>query len=115
MSDGLILADEAGIGANDIVMAKNMADALQKHYPGHLWAVTCDGKQGVATVRNMMLSGNWGVVIKLKTLNGDPSMRSVMRAGGEVLERYNLARANLNTERWAEVPRQAGRLIHVDD
>lgn len=100
----LELTDNPDVNTNDYVMAKNMADRLHKSFPGHLWAVTCDGKTGIATVRNMMLSGNWGFVLHLKELFGDPGMKCVIRAGGEILERYRLHAGRLMAERIDELP-----------
>lgn len=87
------------ISANDLVTAKNMADLLHKQYPGHLWAVTCDWKQGVATIRNLALSGIWGYVIKLRDHFSATALdHEVKKAGGEILERFKLARGKANAE-----------------
>ncbi len=82
----------------DLLTARQMAETLHKHYPGHLWAVTCEGLKGIATVRNLRLSGHWGFIIKLRDLNADPGMKEVIRAGGELLERYRVARGRFNPE-----------------
>ena len=75
--------------ANDIVMSKEMAEALHAAYPGHLWAVTCDGQVGFADVRNLYLSGNWGFRIKLdKVYSGSDFKRQVVMAGGELRFAY---------------------------
>ena len=50
-------------------MAKDMSETLHGTYPGHLWAVTCEGDKGIATVRNLSLSGEWGFVLHLKTMS----------------------------------------------
>lgn len=90
------LTDDPRVVALDYMMAKRMAEALHKHYPGHLWAVTCDGQQGIATVRNLRLSGQWGFLLKLSEVQNDPSLKKVIMAGGEVLERYQIARGRFN-------------------
>ncbi len=91
---GLVeVTENPDIEGADETMAKNMAEALHKHYPGQLWAVTCSGKTGVATIRNLALSAHWGYVIKLKNLKYDHDGKLVMRAGGEILERFQVARA----------------------
>ena len=71
--------------------AHRISDKLVQYYPGHLWAVTVN--QGVAFIKNLLLSGNWGFVIKLKDIDND--YKAVIRAGGEVLERYNISRGKL--------------------
>lgn len=81
------------VAALDFNLSRDMAEALHKAYPGHLWAVTCEGEKGLATVRNMMLSGNWGFVLKLSDLTtASDWQKKVINAGGELLERYRLRR-----------------------
>lgn len=81
---------EARLSAAAEVQAKNAADMLHKHYPGWLWGVHVDSDGGVMKVMLLSVSGSWGFIIKLKDL--DPEYRKVMRAGGEILERFNLSR-----------------------
>ena len=49
----------------DLEIAKQMTVVLDRHYPGHMWAVNVDSAGGVATVKNFRLSGQWGFVLKL--------------------------------------------------
>lgn len=94
-----LLTDAPQVAANDLVMAKQMADTLHRHYPGHLWAVTCDGAKGVADVRNLALSGRWGFRIILPAIYSASDFdRMVMRAGGEVLERFRQRRCRIDHE-----------------
>lgn len=75
----------------DMTTAKAVADVLDRHYPGHLWKVNVDSMNGIATVLNMRLSGNWGFILKLTdTYSGSEFEKRVMLAGGELLERYRL-------------------------
>jgi hypothetical protein len=90
------LTGNPNVVALDFLTAKQMAETLHSHYPGHLWAVTCEGLKGIATVRNLRLSGRWGFVIKLRDLKADPGMKEVIRAGGELLERYRVSRGRFN-------------------
>lgn len=91
------LTNNPDINANEYVIAKNMADTLNRHYPGHAWAVTCE--YGIATVRNLRLDGNWGFVLKLSQLLVNPE-KTVMRAGGELLERYKLSRGKFKSDEY---------------
>lgn len=93
MSEGLVLdPKKLNMSAASLTLAKNVADTLNKHYPGHLWGVNVDEKGGVVQVFNLALSGRWGFVIKITDLAGADDLRKVMRAGGEILERYRLHR-----------------------
>ena len=91
--------------AQDMNLAKDIAEILHEYYPGHLWAVTVKG--GIAMIKDLYISSLWGYVLKYKDIVGDAGARkkAVMRAGGEILERAKLERG----------PRQLGQeVIAVD-
>lgn len=100
------------VSATDEVMAKGMAEVLHRHYPGYLWGVNIGG--GVVNVLNLSLSGKWGFTIKLPgQYSASDFDRQVMRAGGELLERYRLARGRFDNDRHAELKTDfAGNLTH---
>lgn len=83
---------ELNMSAASLTLAKNVAETLNKHYPGHLWGVNVDDRGGIVSVYNLALSGRWGFIIKITDLAGADDMVKVMRAGGEILERYRLSR-----------------------
>ena len=94
-----------GVAMLDFNTAKDMAEALHAAYPGHLWAVTCDGEKGIATVRNLALSGEWGFVLHLKEIySASAWKKDIVMAGGELLERFNLSRGLANQEAIASIP-----------
>lgn len=99
-----VATDKPNINANDYVMSMEMANALHQHYPGHLWAVTCDGTTGIASVRNLALSGQWGFVLKLDTLStASEWKKKVIMAGGELLERFKLRRGKLDINEYGDL------------
>lgn len=104
--DDAILTENPQVAANDLVMAKEMADTLNQHYPGHLWAVHVDGAgSGFADVRNMGLSGAWGFRVMLKhTYSASEFRHRIVMAGGEILERYRLSRGKFCEEQYAALP-----------
>ena len=108
-----LTTDTPEINANDMVMSKTMADVLHKSYPGHLWAVTCEGEKGVATVRNLYLSGNWGFILKLPAIySASEFAKRVVMAGGELLERYKLRRGSFSDDEYAGLAvNSAGNLV----
>lgn len=76
---------------NDFVMAKSIADALNAHYPKHLWAVSVDGERKRVEIRNLLLSGKMGFVLKLDKMYSISSLIHDAKMGaGEILERYRL-------------------------
>lgn len=99
--------------ANDQNMAKMLCERLQQHYPGHLWAVNVEGRTGLITIRNLYLSGQWGYVLKIGHVYSASSLeRDAVRAGGEILERFRLSRAQFKAEQYADKPVDvAGRLL----
>lgn len=97
------ITGEAAGHVADYDTAKRIAETLNKHYPGHLWGVNASGETGIATVFNLRLSGRWGYIIKLSEILHDPSMKMVIKAGGEVLERYRLSRGEFNQDRLDEL------------
>lgn len=79
----------------DLRIARAIVRCLQDHYPGHPWMVEVLSAQGVAHIwvhTEFMAFGRLRFTIHLATLFSDPMMRCVMRAGGEICERYNLKR-----------------------
>lgn len=96
------LDDTAITTANDHIMAKTMADALAEAYPHpHLWGVSADGKTGLCTIFNMLLSGKQGYVLKIPKIYSASAFKAdVIRAGGEILERYGLDRGQFNENQY---------------
>jgi len=85
--------------SSDYTTAKNVAEHLEKKYPGWLWAVNT--MDGVVTVKSMRLSGNWGFVLHEDKIDND--YRAVTLAGGEILERYRQHRSKFNQDRYMEL------------
>jgi hypothetical protein len=87
--------------ANDVILAKNAADALNTHYPGHLWMVHVNSEQGILVIKNNAVSSMWGYILHINKI--DPDMKRVMRAGGELLERGWMKRGAWNGQFATEV------------
>lgn len=77
-------------------IAKQVAETLEKHHPGHAWSVYADVMQGVVNIHNLNLSSEWGYVILMDEMINDPEMRMTIRAGGEILERFGINQGRLN-------------------
>lgn len=97
----------------EISLAKRATAVLMQHYPKHLWAVNVDNHGGIITVKNLAFSGNWGYVIKLSQLTMS-SLKEVVMAGGEILERYNQRRGTCDWEAVLESPRDFQGIIIGD-
>jgi len=85
---------------NDIQLAQNASNLLNDHYPGHLWAVFVDSEQsgGVMVIKNLAMSSEYGFVLHLSNVIHDPSLRKVLMAGGEMLERAKMERGRWDGE-----------------
>lgn len=88
----------------DFDHAKACAEALTKHYPGYAWAVNVSSETGMVQVRNLTLSGDWGFNIHLARINSDPSLKVVIQAGGEILERYKVKRGKIDQDEVDSLP-----------
>jgi hypothetical protein len=98
----------------DITLAKQIADVLDRHYPGHMWAVNVDSVGGVATVKNLRLSGNWGFLLHIGDVySGSEFDKRVMMAGGELLERFKLHAGRFSQSQYDILPMSVGRQLEV--
>lgn len=88
-----LLTDIPKVSLYELVLAKDMAEVLHAHYPGHMWGVSVSEKTGMADIRNLYLSGNWGYRLKLADhYSASEWKKDVIRAGGEILERFKVSR-----------------------
>ena len=98
----------------DIAICKQVADDLGKHYPGHPWAIGADHEAGVLwihlaypdnrmTAADVMSGPSFGIpgyLLHIKSLKSKYDWGKVMRAGGELLERYDIARGRMRESDW---------------
>jgi hypothetical protein len=88
--------EDAVRNVNEMVLSKNIADAICKRYPiekGHHWGVHVDGHGGVVHIYHLNLSAQWGFTLKLTQVIYDPNYRMAVNAAGEILERYDVRRS----------------------
>lgn len=97
-----------GIDASLVVLVKDIANLLERHYPGWLWAVQPDKRGGVITLRSLRCSGKYGYVIHTRNVQNDPSRRVALRAAGEILDRYGFKRGAFSYTQWAAAERYMG-------
>lgn len=83
--------------------AKSAAETLSKHYPRHLWAVGWAPGMTLI-VKNMGMDARYGFTIDAaKSFSASDLDRTVMLAGGELLERMGMVRGAWNGEFATEV------------
>ncbi len=78
----------------DQITCKNIADTLERHYPGWEWLVGVE--HGVIRVHSMKLDGQFGFTILPDQIDNDYIV--VRNMGGQLLERYGMPRGPFNYE-----------------
>ena len=87
----------------DALLGRQIAEVLDRHYPGWLWSVEFPPEppvQDVVIIRNLDCDprGRIGFVLRKSRLSGGTLARTVMLAGGEFLEKYRMRRAGFRME-----------------
>lgn len=88
----------------DAAICRAVGEELMQLYPRHRWAVQADTFAGVVNVRLLYSGGSkmgqFGYMLHMSTLMSGENMarKAIMRAGGELLERYGLARSRATEE-----------------
>lgn len=98
----------------DQAICEQVAAVLIRHYPGHDWLVEADRRKAFIDIRNICLDGQMGCRIPMSGYATSSELEKLaMRYGGEILERYNLARGGLDAAALNDLPEDfAGRLRH---
>jgi len=89
-----IIADVEGpVSGAGQTLCRNLIARLEQVYPAFAgaWRVAINEPGGIIEVTNMMLSGRMGFIMHIAKI--DPEGRKVVRAAGELLERYRIARS----------------------
>jgi len=93
----------------------SLLDRLDVAYPSlnGYWRVAVDPTGGIVQVTNLMLSGRYGFIMKINTI--DPEGRKVVMNAGELLERYCVSRdRKIDLYSIAALPRDRRGEIVVD-
>jgi hypothetical protein len=104
-----------GLSGYAHTLARNLIGTLEAHYPAFqgYWRIGVNEAGGTIEVTNLMLSGRWGFLMHIAKI--DPEGRKVVRAAGELLERYRISRGrttNVNLDNLITGRRDArGELI----
>lgn len=111
----LDLTDDPTQEAADLATSKQLADRLNNSFPGYLWAVHCQWKQGIAVIRNLSVSARYGYVLHiLKAWSSSELERQAVAAGGEILERYRLSRRAIDYDQYDSAPTNPSGLLIGD-
>lgn len=116
MDDYVKRPEELEQRASTVLLVKHVGDELEKRYPGWLWALIPDETGGILDILSLRLSGEWGYRMRLADIQGDPkvAMPAVMRAGGEILERFGVPRGTYRYDDWATAPKDFAGMARAD-
>lgn len=90
--------------ARDMALAKRIGETLERHYPGHPWMVEVNHDQGVVYLSiPIVMPRNRKWVIHIDRLHADPGLRTVVMAGGEIMERYDIQRSGFRLDHFLDV------------
>jgi len=79
-------------------LVHDVALKLQQHYPGHFWHVAISKDFSVIGIRNLLIHGNYGMILHTDDVQNDPDLKEVVRQAGELLERAFLKRGECTEE-----------------
>ena len=79
----------------DKSLAAAVVHKLQETYKGHFWQAYADIRQGIVGIQiPLFMPPTLFEVLHTDALSGDPGMKSVVRAGGAILERWYIPRSS---------------------
>lgn len=97
--------------ANLINLVKGAGDKLERCYPGWLWSIRPDEAGGIVDIFTLRLSGRLGYTLHTRRLQEDEDFLCVMRAGGELLERFGFRRVAYSYAEWQRREKVLGQFI----
>lgn len=102
MMEDLLVNESPGDARDlrDIERAREFATVLLQHYPGHIWHIAVDSSPSVRMVDiKLNYPDKFGLLPKYgyKIMLDNATPDRLMRAGGELLERYRLARGRASS------------------
>ena len=83
------------LSSTQLSLGKQILATLQKHYPAYAIGWDVSIADSVVYVKNTLLSGRWGFILHTQKI--DPEGKAIVRAGGELLERYRQSRSRVLT------------------
>lgn len=92
----------------DDMVARAFGRILHSEYRGHAWNVWVSRRHGIAKIwLGTLMSPKWPFVLHLRK---DLQPRDVIRAGGQLLERFNIPRSTIDFSLVGQVRKKLGPL-----
>lgn len=87
-----------GSDAQADMLVHRVAEKLQSVYPNCMWHITMPADHSVITIRCLNAGGVYGYILHTMNVQNDPDLKSVVMAGGEIMERAGLDRSSKFTK-----------------
>ena len=97
--------------ANLINLIKRAGETLERHFPRWLWQLRPDEHGGIVDIFSLRLSARLAYTLHLPTLQNDPNLRCIVKAGGEILERFGFRRVPYSYAEWRRREQLLGQFI----
>lgn len=94
-----------------INLVKEAGDRLEYHYGGWGWIIIPDEHGGIVDICADRISSRLVYTLHIPTLENDPTLKCVVRAGGEYLERFGFRRIRYSYEEWKRREQHLGQFI----
>lgn len=103
MTYGPTIVEASGeTAAADLALCKEVCEELNRYYPEHGWLVTCRHDAGTISIdlpfEKPKQHALYGMLLHITSLSDEVSKRKIMRAGGELLERWGIGRRRARPE-----------------
>lgn len=82
----------------DVALTNRIATVIEQHYAGHPWMIEVSHAQRCAFISIPLFMGQTKWVLHIDKLASDPGLRAVVRAAGEILERYRIPRQRFSPD-----------------
>jgi len=97
--------------ANLINLVKGAGDTLERHYPRWLWQLRPDEHGGIIDIFSLRISARLAYTLHIPTVQEDEDFLCVVRAGGEILERFGFRRGPYSYQEWRRREMVLGQFI----
>jgi hypothetical protein len=105
------LSEDGSFDSANTALCRLVGRKLEQEFPGVPWGVDAQIESGIVKVCVQGFA-QWPYVIHVSTLKGDPSLRAVRKAGGELLERFQISRSKFSIADWQTANRRHNWLFH---
>lgn len=101
--------DDLTASASLIVLVKGAGASLERAYPRWRWMLRADEYGGIIDIMSELIAADFAYTLHIPKI--DPTYQRVVRAGGELLERFGFSRGPYSHDEWRRAQLKHGQLI----